>query len=117
MQVPIDVPVTLNLTSSDVIHSFWVPAMRLKNDTVPGLVTSIRFTPRLIGRYQIICTQFCGVLHSQMNKQVLVVEDKAAFDRWYRATQAKNAHVSNTLPAAGGGAVSLAGGSASAGQT
>ena len=39
MHLPVGVPVTLNLTSSDVIHSFWVPAMRLKNDTVPGLVT------------------------------------------------------------------------------
>ena len=117
MHLPINVPVTLNLTSSDVIHSFWVPAMRLKNDTVPGLVTSIRFTPRLSGRYQIICTQFCGVLHSQMNKQVLVIEDRASFNRWYHAMQTKNAHVSNALPAAGGGAVSLAGGSASAGQT
>lgn len=117
MHLPVNVAVTLNLTSSDVIHSFWVPAMRLKNDTVPGLVTSIRFTPRLTGRYQIICTQFCGVLHSQMNKQVLVVEDKAAFNRWYRAMQIKNAHVSNALPAAGGGAIALAGGSAPAGQT
>ncbi len=117
MHLPINVPVTLNLTSSDVIHSFWVPAMRLKNDTVPGLVTSIRFTPRLTGRYQIICTQFCGVLHSQMNKQVLVVEDRTAFNTWYRTMQIKNAHVSNALPAAGGAAISLAGGSAPAGQT
>jgi len=117
MHLPVNVPVTLNLTSSDVIHSFWVPAMRLKNDTVPGLVTTIRFTPRLTGRYQIICTQFCGVLHSQMNKQVLVVEDKTAFNAWYRGMQIKNAHVSNALPAAGGGAISLAGGSAPAGQT
>lgn len=116
MHLPVDVPVTLNLTSADVIHSFWVPAMRLKNDTVPGLVTEIRFTPRLIGRYKIICTQFCGVLHSQMNKQVLVIEDKASFDKWYRAMQVKNAHVSNALPAAGGAAVSLVGGSASAGE-
>lgn len=117
MHLPVDVPVTLNLTSSDVIHSFWVPAMRLKNDTVPGLVTEIRFTPRLIGRYKIICTQFCGVLHSQMNKQVLVIEDKDSFNKWYQAMQLKNAHVSNALPASGGGAVALAGGSASAGQT
>ncbi|MBV8373346.1 MAG: cytochrome c oxidase subunit II [Candidatus Eremiobacteraeota bacterium] len=115
MHLPIGVPVTLNLTSSDVIHSFWVPAMRLKNDTVPGLVTSIRFTPRLIGRYKIICTQFCGVLHSEMNKQVLVIEDQASFNHWYHTWQIKNAHVSNALPAAGGGAVALAGGSASAG--
>ena len=49
MHLPLNVPVTLNLTSADVIHSFWVPAMRLKNDTVPGLVTTIRFTPRLDG--------------------------------------------------------------------
>ncbi len=117
MHLPVDVPVTLNLTSSDVIHSFWVPAMRLKNDTVPGLVTEIRFTPRLVGRYKIICTQFCGVLHSQMNKQVLVIEDKATFNRWYHGWQVRNAHVSNALPAAGGAAVALAGGSAAAGQT
>ncbi|MGA8535039.1 MAG: cytochrome c oxidase subunit II [Candidatus Tumulicola sp.] len=116
MHLPIGVPVTLNLTSSDVIHSFWVPAMRLKNDTVPGLVTSIRFTPRLIGRYKIICTQFCGVLHAEMNKQVLVIEDKASFDNWYHGWQLKNSHVSNALPTTGGAAISLAGGSASAGQ-
>jgi mono/diheme cytochrome c family protein len=91
--------------------------MRLKNDTVPGLVTEIRFTPRLIGRYQIICTQFCGVLHSQMNKQVLVIESRASFDAWYHHWQVKNAHVSNVLPAAGGATVALAGGSATAGKT
>jgi cytochrome c oxidase subunit 2 len=117
MHLPLGVPVTLNLTSSDVIHSFWVPAMRLKNDTVPGLVTEIRFTPSRAGRYQIICTQFCGVLHSQMNKQVLVIEDKAAFDKWYHGWQTKNAHVSNQLPAAGGAAIALTGGSAAAGKT
>ncbi len=78
MHLPLGVPVTLNLTSADVIHGFWVPAMRLKNDTVPGLVTTIKFTPRLPGRYPIICTQFCGVLHSEMDKQVLVIEPKAS---------------------------------------
>lgn len=117
MHLPVNVPVTLNLTSADVIHSFWVPAMRLKNDTVPGLVTEIRFTPRLVGRYKIICTQFCGVLHSDMNKQVMVIEDKSSFDSWYRSMQLKNAHVSNALPAAGGAPIALANGSASAGQT
>jgi cytochrome c oxidase subunit II len=115
MHLPLNVPVTLNLTSADVIHGFWVPAMRLKSDTVPGLVTSIRFTPQLAGRYPIICTQFCGVLHSQMDKQVLVIEDKASFDRWYKAEQQKNAHASNALPSAGG-AISLQGGDAAAGK-
>ncbi|HEY1429687.1 MAG TPA: cytochrome c oxidase subunit II [Candidatus Tumulicola sp.] len=117
MHLPINVPVTLNLTSSDVIHSFWVPAMRLKNDTVPGLVTEIRFTPRLEGRYQIICTQFCGVLHSQMNKQVLVIESKDKFDAWYHSMQVKNAHVSNALPSSSGSAINLTQGNIAAGQT
>jgi cytochrome c oxidase subunit II len=117
MHLPINVPVTLNLTSSDVIHGFWVPTMRLKNDTVPGLVTSIRFTPRLAGRYKIVCTQFCGVLHSTMNKQVLVIEDQASFDKWYHGWQVKNAHVSDALSGAGGAAIALAGGSAGAGHT
>jgi cytochrome c oxidase subunit 2 len=117
MHLPLNVPVTLNLTSADVIHGFWVPAMRLKNDTVPGLVTTIKFTPVLPGRYPIICTQFCGVLHSEMDKQVLVIEPKPAFDKWYKMWQEKNAHVSNALPASGGGAISLQGGSASAGKT
>jgi cytochrome c oxidase subunit II len=116
MHLPLNVPITLNLTSADVIHGFWVPAMRLKNDTVPGLVTTIKFTPRLAGRYPIICTQFCGVLHSEMDKQVLVIEPKPAFDKWYKSWQQKNAHASNALPAAGG-AVNLQGGSAGAGKT
>jgi cytochrome c oxidase subunit 2 len=116
MHLPIGVPVTLNLTSADVIHGFWVPAMRLKNDTVPGLVTTIRFTPRLAGRYPIICTQFCGVLHSEMNKQVLVIQDRTSFNKWYRGWQQKNAHASNALPAAAGQAISLQGGKAPGGK-
>ena len=117
MHLPLGVPVTLNLTSADVIHGFWVPAMRLKNDTVPGLVTTIRFTPRLAGRYPIICTQFCGILHSEMDKQVLVIEDKDKFDTWFKGWQAKNAHVSNALPAAAGQQISLANGDVAAGKT
>jgi cytochrome c oxidase subunit 2 len=116
MHLPINVPVTLNLTSSDVIHSFWVPAMRLKNDTVPGLVTEIRFTPRLEGRYQIICTQFCGVLHSQMNKQVLVIESQDKFNAWYHAMQTKNAHVSDALPSSNGSAINLSNANVGDGQ-
>ncbi len=116
MHLPLGEPVTLNLTAADVIHGFWVPAMRLKNDTVPGLVTSIRFTPRLAGRYPIVCTQFCGVLHSEMNKQVLVIEPKPAFDKWFKHWQLKNAHASNALPASGGQAISLQGGNATSGK-
>jgi cytochrome c oxidase subunit 2 len=128
MHLPLGVPVTLNLTSSDVIHSFWVPAMRLKNDMVPGLVTTIRITPSKVGRFPIICTQFCGVLHSEMNATVsqagpgsgqgqwVVIEPKAQFDAWFAQMQQKNAHVSNALPAAPGQTVSFAGGDVAAGK-
>ncbi len=49
MHLPLNVPVTLNLTSADVIHGFWVPAMRLKNDTVPGFVTTIQVHAAIAG--------------------------------------------------------------------
>ena len=116
MHLPVGVPVVLNLTSSDVIHSFWVPAMRIKIDMVPGLVTSMRFTPIRPGRYNIICAQFCGTNHDQMHQQHLVIEDRASYDTWYHRWQVKNANVSNALATVSTGAVSLAGGNASAGQ-
>jgi cytochrome c oxidase subunit 2 len=116
MHLPVNVPVVLNVTSTDVIHSFWVPSFRLKADMVPGLINTIRFTPTVPGRYQIICTEFCGTLHGAMNKQYLIVEDKASFDKWYQGWQTKNASVSDAIPKAGGGAVSLAGGDVKAGQ-
>ncbi|HEV7180280.1 MAG TPA: cytochrome c oxidase subunit II [Candidatus Baltobacteraceae bacterium] len=116
MHLPVNVPVIMNVTSQDVIHSFWVPAFRLKADMVPGLINTIRFTPTTPGRYEIVCTEFCGTLHGAMNKQVVVVEDKASFDKWYHGWQVKNANVSDALPKASTGAVNLAGGDAKAGQ-
>jgi cytochrome c oxidase subunit 2 len=122
MHLPVNVPVTLNLTSADVIHSFWVPAMRLKNDMVPGLVTTIRFKPTLVGRFPIVCTQFCGTAHSSMNsmvdptKQWVVIEDQAAYDKWYKGWQVKNAHVSDALPVASTGTIDVSSGKADAGK-
>jgi len=128
MHLPIDQPVVLNVTSSDVIHSFWVPAFRLKADMVPGLINTIRFTPTKLGRYPIVCTEFCGTEHGLMNAMVpgvdgkpnpsaawVVVDTPSAFQQWYHGWQVKNAHVSNALPSTTG-TVSLAGGNATAGQ-
>jgi cytochrome c oxidase subunit 2 len=117
VHLPLGVPITLEVTSTDVIHSFWVPAMRLKADMVPGLINTIRFTPNYAGTYKIICTEFCGTNHSTMEKQVVVIEDRAAFNKWYAGWQVKNKNVSNALPAPGsGGALNLAGGDAAAGK-
>jgi cytochrome c oxidase subunit II len=128
MHLPVNTPVVLNVTSYDVIHSFWVPAFRLKADMIPGLINTIRFTPTVIGRYPIICTEFCGTDHGLMNAQVsgepgkpnpgaeyLVVDSQADFQRWYHKTQLANAHESNALPSTSG-TISLAGGDAKAGQ-
>ncbi len=116
MHLPLNVPVIMNVTSQDVIHSFWVPAFRLKADMVPGLINTIRFTPKIPGRYEIVCTEFCGTQHGAMNKQIVVVEDQANFDRWYHGWQVKNAHVSDALPKASSGTVNVVGGDAKAGQ-
>jgi cytochrome c oxidase subunit 2 len=108
MHVPVDTPVTVQVTSADVIHSFWVPEVRLKYDMVPGLVQSVRFTPNRIGKYRVICTEFCGTNHANMYA-TMYIDSPQDFNRWI-ATQAK-------AQASSGGAVSLEGGTAAAGQT
>jgi cytochrome c oxidase subunit II len=128
MHLPQNVPVVLNVTSSDVIHSFWVPAFRLKADMVPGLINTIRFTPKYPGRYPIICTEFCGTDHGMMNAtvpgvdgkanpgaQYVVVDTPSDFQAWYKKTQLANANASDALPSTTG-TISLAGGDAKAGQ-
>jgi cytochrome c oxidase subunit 2 len=116
MHLEVGVPVTLHVTSSDVIHSFWVPTMRIKADMVPGLINTLHFTPLNPGTYKIICTEFCGTLHGEMEKQTVVIEDHAHFTAWYNGWVAKTKNVSDAIAAASAGAIPLTGGSASAGQ-
>ena len=117
MHLPLGVPVTLHVTSQDVIHSFWLPSMRIKADMVPGLINTLRFTPTKAGRYPIICTEFCGTLHGTMNKQVVVIEPQADFDKWLAGWKTKNASQSDAQPATeSAAAVNVANGVASAGQ-
>jgi cytochrome c oxidase subunit II len=116
MHVPVGQPVVLHTTSQDVIHSFWVPDMRIKADMVPGIINTLRFTPTQVGRYQIVCTEFCGTQHGEMNKQWFVVDTPADYKRWYDSWQAKNANASDAIPTVSSGAINLAGGDASAGK-
>lgn len=66
-------PVLLEMTSDDVLHNFWIPEFRMKRDTVPGVITELRYTPILEGSYRIRCAELCGLLHYNMYGDVRVV--------------------------------------------
>jgi len=81
--LPKDRPVYFRIHTDDVIHSFWVPQFRLKQDAVPGLTTRIRVTPDKVGRYQVVCTELCGLGHATMRQAVRVVEPPE-FQAWVK---------------------------------
>jgi cytochrome c oxidase subunit II len=74
-------PVRLVLTSQDVIHSFFVPAFRIKQDAVPGRYTSIGFTPSKAGEYALFCAEYCGTEHAMMTGKVVVLPP-SEYARW-----------------------------------
>ena len=115
MHLPVGKQVTIDVTSSEpdirnaVIHSFWAPEFRVKQDMIPGMIVPIHFTPTRIGTYRLICTEFCGLGHSDMVGKV-IVETQSDFDRWYQAQKVAQASagaapavvLSNGNAAAGG---------------
>jgi cytochrome c oxidase subunit 2 len=87
LHVPVGKQVLLQMTSTDVIHSFWVPEFRVKQDLVPGRVTELRITPTLEGVYSVQCAELCGTSHAYMVKPV-VVSSRGEFDAWVVEQQA-----------------------------
>jgi cytochrome c oxidase subunit 2 len=81
LYLPVDKPVRFDISTRDVIHSFWIPDFRLKSDAVPGITTKWRGTPNELGRHDIVCAELCGAGHSVMRAQANVVS-QAAFDKW-----------------------------------
>jgi cytochrome c oxidase subunit 2 len=81
LTVPARRPVRLLMTSRDVIHSFYVPEFRIKNDVIPGRYTETWFEATKAGRYRIYCTEYCGTWHSAMVGEVVVLEP-GDYDRW-----------------------------------
>ncbi len=83
LYLPVNRQVLLKLTSLDVIHSFWVPEFRVKQDALPGenLVKELRITPIKEGKYTVMCAELCGGAHANMNRPVVVVS-KQEFDAW-----------------------------------
>lgn len=81
LYVPVDKPIKVNLRSADVLHSFYLPAYRVKQDVVPGLDTYVWFHPVDTGLYDIFCAEYCGQRHSYMMSKVVVIP-QAEFDKW-----------------------------------
>ena len=79
IHVPLNRPVVIQLSSKDVIHSFGVPAMRVKQDATPGLRAPVWFTPTALGEFEIVCSQLCGVGHHRM-RGVIHVKTAEAFE-------------------------------------
>jgi cytochrome c oxidase subunit 2 len=81
LHVPVGRKVKLTLASEDVIHSFFVPAFRLKHDVVPGQYEVMWFEPTVPGRYHLFCAEYCGTNHSEMTGWVTVM-DPNAYENW-----------------------------------
>jgi cytochrome c oxidase subunit 2 len=81
LHVPVGQPVELRMEARDVIHAFWVPQFRLKQDVIPGQPTLLSFTPTKPGTYPIVCAELCGPYHGGMRSSV-VVQEPEAFQAW-----------------------------------
>lgn len=86
--VPVNRPVELVLKSQDVVHSFFVPAMRLQMNAVPGLTTYASFTPTQPGTFEVVCSQLCGLGHYRMHGNVNVLSSEQ-FEKWLHSREHK----------------------------
>jgi cytochrome c oxidase subunit 2 len=84
LHVPAHTRIKLLMTSQDVIHSFFVPAFRIKQDVLPGRYTTLWFEATKTGEYQLFCAEFCGTDHSRMTGSVIVLSPQA-YQRWLQA--------------------------------
>lgn len=82
--VPVNRPILLIVRSRDVLHSFFVPVLRFKQDAVPGMGIPVHFTATKIGEYEVACAELCGMQHYKMRARFLVMSD-ADFAAWLKA--------------------------------
>ena len=81
LHVPVDKPIKLNMSAGDVLHAFWLPEFRIKQDVIPGRDTLLTFTPTKTGQYPIICAELCGAYHGGM-KTTLTVHSAEDYEQW-----------------------------------
>ena len=100
LHLPVGVPARIELESSDVIHSLWIPNLAGKQDLIPGRRTDLSLRPLRVGQYRGQCAEFCGLQHSRMALDV-TVESAADFKRWWLAGLKPAAPPATPLAAAG----------------
>jgi cytochrome c oxidase subunit II len=89
MHFPTGRSVKVRLRSKDVIHSFFLPNLRIKQDAVPGMAIEVWFTPNRAGTYEIACAELCGLAHYRMKAALTVDDSQASFDRWLQMKTAE----------------------------
>ena len=82
LHVPVDQKISMKMESKDVIHAFWVPEFRIKQDIIPGQPTVLSFTPTKVGKYPIICAELCGPYHGGMRASI-IVEEESDYKDWF----------------------------------
>lgn len=85
LHVPLGQPVKLIMSSQDVIHSFYIPAFRVKQDVIPGRYTVLWFEATKVGEFHLFCAEYCGTQHSGMIGKVVVMEPQA-YEAWLSGT-------------------------------
>ena len=98
MNLPVDRPILVQLSSKDVIHSLGLIEMRVKQDAIPGMTMPVWFIPNRIGEYEIACSQLCGLGHFRM-KGFVTIQSAADYQKWYD-DQEKELRPAATTPAA-----------------
>jgi cytochrome c oxidase subunit 2 len=99
LHVPVGRDVLVKMTAQDVIHSFFVPEYRVKQDAVPGMTTRIWFKPEKVEKLEIACAELCGLGHYRM-RGFLTVHEAADFEKWYGDQQAEKEKQLNPPPVA-----------------
>ena len=89
MHFPANRAVKVRLRSKDVIHSFFLPNLRIKQDAVPGMAIEVWFTPNRAGNYEIACAELCGLAHYRMKAALTVDDSQASFDSWLQQKTAE----------------------------
>jgi cytochrome c oxidase subunit II len=90
LHIPVNKDIKLDMKAKDVIHAFWLPEFRLKQDVIPGQGTELRFTSTRVGEYPIICAELCGAYHGGMNSR-LYVQTQEDYDQWLQTQVASQA--------------------------